>query len=262
LTTHRLVAQLAVLSHWLSPCARSLHLSARLLRAPPLDFCPVALALAVRPVTASRGATTHRPDYIGSTAPMPCTGRAVSTLDFFQSVTVALVVCPVIPLCVVTTCLTRGRNGYSSLMPRVWVLRHVARLVTRLVAPLVVDYYAYAARPGALARHAARHAARRRLLRLCRMSGCLDTSRGSSRFSSRRSSSTSTMPRVWLPWHVVRLIAPLVVDYFAYVARPGASARHAAHHAARRRLIRLRRASRCLDTSRVSLSTSSPTPRV
>jgi hypothetical protein len=68
------------------------------------------------------------------------------------------------------------------------VHRHVARLVTRLLAPLivdysglvvdysasrrlvVVDYFAYAARPGAsarrVARHAARRAARRRLLRL------------------------------------------------------------------------------------------------
>jgi hypothetical protein len=48
------------------------------------------------------------------------------------------------------------------------VPRHVARLVTRLVAPLVVDYswlvvdyFAYAAHPGASARRAARHAARR-----------------------------------------------------------------------------------------------------
>jgi hypothetical protein len=60
------------------------------------------------------------------------------------------------------------------------VPQHVARLVAWLVAPLVVgysasrrlvvDYFAYAARPGALARLAARHAARcaarRRLLRL------------------------------------------------------------------------------------------------
>jgi hypothetical protein len=92
------------------------------------------------------------------------------------------------------------------------LLRHVARLVTRLVAPLVVDYstsrrlvvdyFVFAARPGASARRAARHAAcraarrrllrlaqaRRRLLRLRRASGCLGTSRGSSRGSSRRSS--------------------------------------------------------------------------
>jgi hypothetical protein len=110
--------------------------------------------------------------------------------------------------------------------PRVWVPRHVARLVTRLVAPLVVDYsasrrlvvdyFASAARPGASARRSARDAARRaarhrqlclaqarrRLLRLRRTSGCLGMSRGSS----------------------------LVV---AYSARPGASARRAACHAAR-----------------------------
>jgi hypothetical protein len=63
-------------------------------------------------------------------------------------------------------------------MPRVRVPRHVVRLVTRPVAPLVinysasrrlvVDYFAYTARPGASARRAARQAAhraaRRRLL--------------------------------------------------------------------------------------------------
>jgi hypothetical protein len=87
------------------------------------------------------------------------------------------------------------------------VPRHVARLVTRLVAPLVVDYsasrrlivplvvdystslrlvvdyFASAARPGTSARRAARHTARRatchQLLRLRRASGCLGTSRGS-----------------------------------------------------------------------------------
>jgi hypothetical protein len=57
------------------------------------------------------------------------------------------------------------------------VPRHVERLVTRLFTPLVVDYsglvvdyFAYAARPGAsahrAAHHAARRAARRRLLRV------------------------------------------------------------------------------------------------
>jgi hypothetical protein len=105
------------------------------------------------------------------------------------------------------------------------VPRHVAQLVPRLFAPLVVDYsasrrlvvdyLASAARLGAsarcAARHAARRAARRRLLRLRRASGCLGTSRGSSLVvdysASRR----------------------LVVDDFAYAARPGASARRAAH---------------------------------
>jgi hypothetical protein len=68
----------------------------------------------------------------------------------------------------------------TSHLSRVRVPQHVARLVTRLVAPvvvdysaqrrlivdyftsrrLVVDYFASAARPGASARRAARHAAR------------------------------------------------------------------------------------------------------
>jgi hypothetical protein len=118
---------------------------------------------------------------------------------------------------------------------------HVARLVTRIVARLivdnsasrrlVVDYFASAARPGASTRRAARHAnrraARRRLLRLRRASGCLGTSRGS--------------PLV-VEYSASRR---LVVDYFASAARPGASARRAAH----RQLLRLRRASGCLGTS-------------
>jgi hypothetical protein len=76
---------------------------------------------------------------------------------------------------------------------------------------LVIDYFAYAARPVAsacrAARRVARHTTRRRLFRLRRASGCLGTSRGSSR--------------------------RLVVDYFAYAARPGASARRAARRVAR-----------------------------
>jgi hypothetical protein len=86
----------------------------------------------------------------------------------------------------------------------------LAWLVMRLVARLVVDYFDYAARPGASARRGL----------------------------------------------VTRLVAPLVVDYFDYAAHPGASARRAARHAARRaarrRLLRLRRASGCLGTSRGS----------
>jgi hypothetical protein len=115
--------------------------------------------------------------------------------------------------------------------------------------------------------------ARRRLLRLRRASECLGTSRGSSRGSS---STTSPPPRVRVPRHVARLVVDhfasrrLVVDYFDYATRPGASARRAARRAARdaarRRLLRLRRASRCLDTSRgssrSSSSTTSPTSRV
>jgi hypothetical protein len=103
-------------------------------------------------------------------------------------------------------------------MPHVRVPRHVARLI--------INYIIYAARPGSTAR--------RRLLRLRRVSGCLGTSRSSS-------STTSHTPRVRVPRHVARLVVDyfasriLVVDYFAYVARPGASARHAAH----RRLLHL-----------------------
>jgi hypothetical protein len=57
-------------------------------------------------------------------------------------------------------------------MPHVWVYRHVARLVARLVIDyfasrgLVVDYFTYIARPGASARRTAHCAALRRLLRL------------------------------------------------------------------------------------------------
>jgi hypothetical protein len=124
------------------------------------------------------------------------------------------------------------------------VPRHITRLATRLVAPLVVDfsasrrlvvdnsasrrlvvdYFASTARPGASARRVARHADRRaacrRLLRLRCASGCLGTSRGSSRRSSRGSPSTTSPPlRVQVPLHVVRLVTwlvtPLVVDFFA-----------------------------------------------
>jgi hypothetical protein len=126
--------------------------------------------------------------------------------------------------------------------PRVRMPRHVARLVTPLVVDysgLVVDYFTSAARPGA----SARRAARRRLLHLRLASGCLGTSRGSSRGSSRRSSSTtpgsssttSPPPHVRVP----RRVARLVIDYFAYAARPGASARRAARHGVHRRLLRV-----------------------
>jgi hypothetical protein len=157
--------------------------------------------------------------------------------------------------------------------------------VPRQVARLVVDYFDYAARPVASAQHAARRAAHRRLLRLRHASGCLGTSRGSSRNSS---STTLNTPCVRLLPHVARLVEPLVVDYsgsrrlvvdyFASAVRPGASARRAARHAARRaarrrllclsqahrRLLRLRRASGCLGSSRGSSRRSSSTtpPRV
>jgi hypothetical protein len=65
---------------------------------------------------------------------------------------------------------------------------------------------------------------------------------------------TSLTLRVRVPRHVARL----VVDFFAHAARPGASARRAA----RRRLLRPRRASGCLGTSHGSSSTTSPMLRV
>jgi hypothetical protein len=112
---------------------------------------------------------------------------------------------------------------------------------------LVVDYFDYAAHPGASA-HCAAHC---RLLRLRRASGCLGTSCGSSPGSS---STTSTTPRVQVPRHVARLVTrlvtPLVIDYSAYAARPSASTRRAARHPAHNQLLHLRRASGCFDTSR------------
>jgi hypothetical protein len=161
--------------------------------------------------------------------------------------------------------LSRDSSSTTSPTPRVRVPRHVARLVTRLV----VDYFTYAARPVASARRAACRLTHRRLLRLRRASRCLGTSRGSSRGSSSTTSpragsspTTSPTPRVRVPRHVARL----VVDYFTYVVRLGASARRAAHRAARRRLLHLCRASGCLGTSRSSSrgssSTTSTTPRV
>jgi hypothetical protein len=61
-------------------------------------------------------------------------------------------------------------SSTTSPTPRDRLPRHAARLITRLVAPLVVDYFASAALPGVSARRAAPHAdrrvARRRLLRL------------------------------------------------------------------------------------------------
>jgi hypothetical protein len=104
------------------------------------------------------------------------------------------------------------------------------------------------------------------LPQLCRASGCLGTSRGSRDSSRHSSSTTSPTPRVRVPRHVARLVTRLVVDYFAYAARPVASARRVACRAPRCRLLRLRLASGCLDTSRGSSrgssSTTSTTPRV
>jgi hypothetical protein len=131
------------------------------------------------------------------------------------------------------------------------VPQHIARLITRLVSPLVIDYSAS-----------------------CRLASTTSPRAGSS-------STTSPPPGVQVPRHVTRLVtrlvAPLVVDYsasrrlvvdyFASVARSGASARHVTRRAPRRRLLRLtqarcrllrlRRASGCFVTSRGSSLSSS-----
>jgi hypothetical protein len=68
--------------------------------------------------------------------------------------------------------MSRASSSTTSPTPCVRVPRHIARLVVDYFASrrLVVDYFTYAVRPGASARHAARHAARcaarRRLLRV------------------------------------------------------------------------------------------------
>jgi hypothetical protein len=73
-----------------------------------------------------------------------------------------------------------------------------------------------------------------------------------------RNGYTSPTLRVRVPRHIARL----VIDYFDYTARPGAStrcaARQVARRAAHRRLHRLCRTSGCLGTSRCSSLTSSP----
>jgi hypothetical protein len=101
----------------------------------------------------------------------------------------------------------------TSPTPHVRVPRHVSRHVVWLVVDyftsrrLVVDYFAYAARPGTSARCAVR-----------------------------RGSSSTTFPtlRDSIPRHIVRLIARhvtrLVGTHFAYDVRSGASAPRAACH--------------------------------
>jgi hypothetical protein len=132
------------------------------------------------------------------------------------------------------------------------VPRHVARLVTPLVVDysaslrLVVDYFASAARPNAsarrAARHAARHATRRRLLHVTqarrrllhvawlvtRLVALLVADNSASR---RLVVDNTASRRLVVDYSTSRR---LVIDYFDNAARLGASARRAAHHAARR----------------------------
>jgi hypothetical protein len=163
---------------------------------------------------------------------------------------------------VVDYCASRGSSSTTSPTPRVLVPRHVARLVVWLV----VDYCA------------SRDSSR--ILCLRRASRCLGTSRDSSCGSSSTTSPRAArrqllhFTRLVVDYfayatrpgasarRVARCVAPcrllcltrLAADYFAYTVCPGASARHAAH----RRLLRLRRSSRCLGTSCGSLSTTAP----
>jgi hypothetical protein len=145
-------------------------------------------------------------------------------------------------------CLSSSRGSSHRSSPttspqlRVRVPQHVARLITRLV----VDSFDYTARPGASA--CARLVAPLVVDYSALHMFVIDYS-------------ASHRP-------VVDYLAScgLVVDYFAYAARPGASTRRAARHAARRRLLHLCRASGCFGTSRGSSrglsSTTSPPPRV
>jgi hypothetical protein len=296
--TRRLAARLLVgRPHWLSPCVRSLRLAARLIvvqiapallrlcrasgrAVSPLDFLSVGrtgsrrapghcvsrrdylssglhrlyCAYAVDPDAPSRRSTSRRSVALALTVHLaaqlliariapallhlcPASGRTVSTLDFSsvgstgsRRVHGHSVLCRDYP--------SRGHNGYTSPMPRVWVPRHVARLIVDYFAScrLIIDYFAYTTRPVASARRAGCCMAHRRLLLLRRASRCLGTSRDSS-------STTSPTPRVRVPRHVARLVVWLVVDYFAP-----------------RRLVR--RASGCLSTSHGPSSTTSPMPCV
>jgi hypothetical protein len=179
----------------------------------------VALALAVRSVTASRGVTTRRPDCTGSTVPMPC-----------------------IRTCRLAARLVVGRSRWLSSCVR--SLRLAARLLVVWVAPALLRlcrasgravstlHFSSVGRTGS--RRVPGHSVVRRDYPSRGRNGYTSTTlRGSSRGSSRRSSSTTpTTPRVRVPRHVARLVtrlvAPLVINYFAYAARPGASARHTA----------------------------------
>jgi hypothetical protein len=153
------------------------------------------------------------------------------------------------------------------------VPRHVARLFRRIVAQLVVDYFAYVARLGASAHRGAhrlsstasptpRDKVPRHVVRLItRLVAPLVVDNSASR---RLVVDYFASAALRVPRHVARLVAPLVVnystscrfnvdyspsrrlvvdnsasrrlviDYFASAERPGASARRASRHSARR----------------------------
>jgi hypothetical protein len=104
--------------------------------------------------------------------------------------------------------------------------------VTRHVAWLVVDYFAYAARPGATTRRAARHAAHHRLLRLCCAIGCLGTSRGLSSTTRRLAAqllvgrSHWLSPCVWSLRLAAQLLVVRIVPALAYAMHPDVPSHH------------------------------------
>jgi hypothetical protein len=248
----------------------------------PLDYSPVELAPAARPVTPSRGSATHRSVALAQ-LPMPCIQMCRLRHSTCCPVPLALLQ----PHCEPQLLVSRPQWLYVNYVMRSGgSARRAARRRLLHLTRLVVDYFAYAVRPGA----SACRAARRRLLRLRRSSGYLGTSRGMSSGSSCGSSSTTSLtPRVRVPRHVAQHVMWLVVDYFASrgsscgsssttssTLRSGCLMRLVVNYFAsrgrrvgRRRLLRLRRASGCLVrlvvdyfASRGSSSTTLHMPRV
>jgi hypothetical protein len=126
--TRRLAAQLLIGSTSATPCAATTPVASAIhhLLCTATTRHPVALATSTSPCAAST--------CLPAAAALPQLRRASGCLGS-----------------------SRGSSSTTSRTPRVRVPRHVVRLVARLV----IDYFDYAACPGASARHAARHAARR-----------------------------------------------------------------------------------------------------
>jgi hypothetical protein len=163
-----------------------------------------------------------------------------------------------------TTLPRTGSSSTTSPTPRVRVPRHVARLVTWLVALLIVDYSmsrgsSLITSPPPRVR-VPRHVARLVTWLVTRLVAPLVVDYS----ASCRLVVDYFPPRVRVPRHVTRIVtrlvvdyfayaarlgclstsrgSSLVVDYFAYAARPGASACRAARRVARRAA---RRVARC-----------------
>jgi hypothetical protein len=238
----------------------------------------------------SSSTTSPRAGSSSTTSPTPrvrCLGGAARHAAHRRLLRLSQARCRLLRLrrasgCLGTPCgSSRGSSSTILPTPGVWVPRHV----TRHVARLVVDYFTYARASGCFgtSRGLLRDSSSTSSPRAGSSSTTLPTprvrvplhvarsSRGSSSTTSPHagsSSTTSATPRVRVHAARCQYFASrrLVVDYFAYATRPGASTCRAARHAARPRLLRLSRTSSCLDTSRGSSpgssSTSSPTPRV